>query len=366
MRIIVSGYYGFGNAGDEAMLSGIISGMRDATPDPQFTVLSGDPDHTSRTHQVESIGRFDFGSLRQVLCDADLLISGGGNLLQDVTSVRSCLYYLAIVRQALKARVPVMLLGQGIGPLRRRWLRALAACYLRRVRGIVVRDSQSALELERWGVDASMVRVCGDLSLAMRLPEEDAIAQAYRDIGVCDGEPVLAVAPRTWRIRDLGSDFVSRLASALKQAVSALEPPARVVLFPMQRQHDDGPCAALARATGGIVAPAEMAPSLLAAVVGHARAVVAMRLHALVFAATGGAVPVAISYDPKVEAFMNDIGLAVAASAAHINEDRLASAIVEAWDADAECRSALRQAMAQRRRTVLETFRWAAETARLR
>jgi len=364
VRIIVSGYYGFGNAGDEAMLSGIIAGMHDAASDPRFTVLSGDPERTSRTHQVESIGRFDFGSLRRALRDADLLISGGGNLLQDVTSVRSCLYYLAIVRQALRARVPVILLGQGIGPLRRRWLRALAACYLRRVRGIVVRDSHSALELERWGVDASMVRVCGDVSLAMPLPEEDAIAQAYRDIGVRDGEPVLAVAPRTWRVRALGSELLPHLAFALKRATPALEPPARIVLFPMQRPHDDEPCAALADATGGITASAEMPPPLLAAVIGHARAVVAMRLHALVFAAMGGAVPVAITYDPKVEAFMNDIGLGVAASAAHINEDRLASAIVEAWDADAECRSALRQAMAERRRTVLETFRWAAETAR--
>jgi polysaccharide pyruvyl transferase CsaB len=363
VRIIVSGYYGFGNAGDEAMLAGIIAGMRGAAPDPRLTVLSGNPERTSLTHQVESIGRFDFRSLRRALRNADLLISGGGNLLQDVTSVRSCLYYLAVIRRALKARVPVVLLGQGIGPLRRRWLRALAARYLRRVRGIAVRDSQSVRELEGLGVNAAMVRVGGDVSLAMRPAEEGAVARAYRDIGVGDGEPVLAVAPRTWRIRGLNDEFLPRLTSALKHAIGRLDPPARPVFFPMQRPQDDGPCAALAGTVGGIVPQADIAPPLLAAMIGHSRAAVAMRLHALIFAAMGGAVPVAVSYDPKIEAFMSDIGLGVAANAAEIDDDRVASSIVEAWRADVDHRSALRQTMAQRRQALLETFRWAAEAA---
>jgi polysaccharide pyruvyl transferase WcaK-like protein len=276
----------------------------------------------------------------------------------------TCLYYLAVIRQALRARVPVVLLGQGIGPLRRRWLRAFARRYLRGVRGIVVRDSQSAVELQRLGVDAASVRVGADLSLAMKLPGQSAVGQAYRDIGVGEGEPVLAVAPRTWRVRALDSDFLPGLASALNRAIPAFEPPARVVFFPMQRPHDDEPCAALAGAVGGIIASAEMPPPLLAAMVGSARAVLAMRLHALIFAAMGGAAPVAVSYDPKIEAFMSGVGLAVAGNAAHIDERHLACAITDAWQTDAEHRTALRQIMAQRREALLENFRWIAETAR--
>jgi polysaccharide pyruvyl transferase CsaB len=399
VRAIVSGYYGFGNAGDEAVLAGIIAGMRQAAGAVEFTVLSGNPHITAHNHGVRSIGRFEWRALRQELAAADLFISGGGNLLQDVTSARSCLYYLAVMGRALQAGVPVMVLGQGIGPLRRRWLRALVRRRLNQVRGIAVRDSESARELARLGVTTT-VRIAADLSLAMTLPDAQQVAQAYADLGVREGDPVLALVPRTWRIRGLGGEFLPRLASAIKQATARLRPAPRVVCFPMQRPHDEEACTALACAAGGVVAPRELPAPLLAGMIGSARTVVAMRLHGLIFAAMGGAAPVAVSYDPKVQAFMDDIGVGTAATTADLDacsakrlllccdafvrrsgtpspakaeprdagsrsrEGRLVSAIAGAWDADAEARAALRRTMEQRREVVRDVFAWAASVAR--
>jgi len=375
VRAIVSGYYGFGNAGDEAVLAGIVAGMRRAAGDAepqsahrpqaahQLTVISGDPPATARAHGVRAIGRFDVRALRRELDGAHLFISGGGNLFQDSTSARSCLYYLAVLDQALKADVPVMVLGQGIGPLRRRWLRALARHFLNRAHGIALRDTTSARELERIGVNRPPVRVGADLSFAMDMPDAQQVAQAWRDLDVRQDEQVLAVAPRAWRVHG-GKSALARLASGIKQALARLNPPPRIVVFPLQRPRDDDACAALAHAVGGLLVQRELPPALLAGMIGAARAVVGMRLHALIFAAMGGAVPVAVSYDPKVEAFMADIGRATAATTADLDEGRLGAAIVDAWNAEDAARAALRRAADERRRTVADTFAWAVEIVR--
>ena len=364
MRVIVSGYYGFGNVGDEAMLAGIIAGMRDAADDAEFVILSGNPASTSTVHGVRAIARFDLRALRRELAEADLLISGGGSLFQDATSARSCLYYLYVIRQALKARVPVMVLGQGIGPLRRRFLRALTGFYLRRVQGIAVRDSESARELQRLGVREPAVRVAADLSLAMPFPAAEDVSRAYGDLGVRDGEPVLAVAPRTWRVRGLGAEFAAPFASAIGRAVVQIEPAPRVVVFPMQRPRDDEVCRAVAETVGGISVEAQLPAPLVAGMMRRARAVVAVRLHALIFAAMGGSMPVAVSYDPKVQAFMADLGLPTAATTDRLDEERLTAAVVEAWNADDAARERVRRMLEERRDVVLDVFRWAAETAR--
>ena len=46
-KIVISGYYGFNNAGDEAMLSAIIQSLRSTFDTPEITVISGSPAKTS-------------------------------------------------------------------------------------------------------------------------------------------------------------------------------------------------------------------------------------------------------------------------------------------------------------------------------
>ena len=46
MRIVLSGYYGYDNAGDEAVLAAILSHIASNTPHPEFVVTSGAPSQT--------------------------------------------------------------------------------------------------------------------------------------------------------------------------------------------------------------------------------------------------------------------------------------------------------------------------------
>ena len=99
-KILISGYYGFSNAGDEAMLTAIVEGLRSEQQDVQITVLSGKPGITANKHRVQSIHRFNGWEIFRAMRKTDLLLSGGGSLLQDVTSRRSLFYYLSILMLA--------------------------------------------------------------------------------------------------------------------------------------------------------------------------------------------------------------------------------------------------------------------------
>lgn len=59
-KVLISGYYGFSNAGDEAMLTAIVDSLKREAPDTVITVISGHPRSTCALHDVKSIGRFDF------------------------------------------------------------------------------------------------------------------------------------------------------------------------------------------------------------------------------------------------------------------------------------------------------------------
>ena len=90
--IVISGYYGFANAGDEAMLAAMIEVLSDLEPNINITVISGNPADTRARHGVNAVYRLNYPEIIRALAKSDLLISGGGSLLQDVTSDRS-LYY---------------------------------------------------------------------------------------------------------------------------------------------------------------------------------------------------------------------------------------------------------------------------------
>ena len=83
MRVLISGYYGFHNIGDEAILKSIITALRQEKPDIEITVLSNDVEHTKNTYNVDAINRWNIAKIYLELLKSDGLISGGGSLLQE-------------------------------------------------------------------------------------------------------------------------------------------------------------------------------------------------------------------------------------------------------------------------------------------
>ena len=118
LRIAVSGYYGFKNAGDDAILMALVTTLRALAPGVEITVFSNSPAETRQLYGVRAVNRWNPFRVIWALLHSDLLLSGGGGLLQDVTGggVRSICYYLMVVLLALVVGKPVVYYAQGVGP----------------------------------------------------------------------------------------------------------------------------------------------------------------------------------------------------------------------------------------------------------
>ena len=132
-RVLLSGYYGFGNLGDEALLEVIVERMRRRFRRPSSKCSQRRRRRRRRAITSASTARWDWRAMRAAIARADVVLSGGGGLLQNATSLRSLLYYAGILREAIRARRKTMVFAQSIGPLDF-WGRMLVASLLPRPR----------------------------------------------------------------------------------------------------------------------------------------------------------------------------------------------------------------------------------------
>ena len=154
MKYIVSGYIGFDNFGDEA-IAHVLSKKLKSEGAEKITLISSNPERTACLHGVNSCGMFQF---LPSLFDADVLISGGGSLLQDVTSLKSLLYYLGLIYTALVLGKKVRIFSQGIGPINSKIGKILTKFALKKAEKITVRDSKSQELLTDWGIKSELVK----------------------------------------------------------------------------------------------------------------------------------------------------------------------------------------------------------------
>ncbi len=339
-RIVISGYYGFGNVGDEAVLAAMLASLRPRVAGAEFIVLSASPVETTRTHGVPGVARAGSDTLRAIT-GADLFISGGGSLIQDSTSARSALYYLSVLEFATFAARRTMIFAQGLGPLRRRWIRAAARHALDRVHMVSLRDEDSQRLAQEIGVRRPTQLVADPAFALDPAPRERAerwlhglprprFGLALRPVaGIRLLEPTLdAVGPV---MKDTGGSIVA------------------LAFHPAQ----DLPYAtAVANAVHGKVI-AGLSPADMMGVVGALDVLVGVRLHALICAVAAGVVPVGLSYDPKVDGLFRRVGAGRLLPVAGLQAGSLRQALVSAWEARESVRPQLVQMAAVLREEAL-------------
>jgi polysaccharide pyruvyl transferase CsaB len=299
LRFLLSGYYGFGNLGDEALLEVIVEQLRARWPDCTVDVLSGDPVQTARTYGVVATPRMDLGRVGEAIGRADVVLSGGGGLLQNATSLRSLLYYAGVVRSAVRAGKPTMIFGQSIGPLDF-WGRAVVRNFCKGLAAATVRDERSRALLRSLLPGVAVDRTADPVFLFE--PGGEPLDLAAEGLGD-DAAPLVVVSVRKWQ----GSDAT---AEALAQACDRLaaQHGARVAFLPLGGPPD-------AELSTAVIRKCASAPVLLpdyplgqaAQVIARASLVIGMRLHALIIAARLGVPFLALPYDPKVVALCEDL-----------------------------------------------------------
>lgn len=352
-NVVMSGYYGFGNAGDDAILESIHRAIRSASDDVSVTVLSNDPEQTRGQYKVEAVPRFQVWRVFRALARCDALLSGGGSLLQDATSTRSLLYYLSVIRCAQLLHKPVMLYANGIGPVRRPANRRRVRRVVESASLVTLRDHASARELERMGVTRP-VQVTADPVFHLEPAGEGRTAQLLSAAGLEGTTPFAAVSVREWRE---AVDFwaqLARLCDHLRRTYGL-----EILFLLMQPERDRE---VTVRVQGLMEEPAHVldascTPRELMGILGRSRLCVAMRLHTLIFAARMAVPALGLVYDPKVASYLEELDLPAAGDVEHFDGEeaiRRADALMADYDS---VLSRLREKSAQLARAAGENER---------
>lgn len=307
-KILISGYYGFNNLGDEAILETTITRIRKSIHDADIAVLSATPEKTSYNYSVRAYNRKGIRSVVEAIRDCDVLVSGGGSLLQDVTGKMSIKYYLAIIFLAKLFGKKVMVYSQGIGPINKPNHRWMTKCVLNYVDCITVREENSKLDLIEMGLKASSISVTADPVIDLEpVNREEGMTIIKRAKGRFDSErKTVGFALRTKDFNQT-EDF-----ERLKAAVEILVNDYNVVFIPFHYNEDLGILLHLKECFGDAIVTVEKRYDThdILSVISLFNVLVGVRLHSLIFAAVEGVPPIGISYDPKIDYFMETLGLA--------------------------------------------------------
>ena len=326
VQIFLAGYYGFRNTGDEAVLAVALADLRDNLPNARFTVMSGNPAETSARHGVPAVAWDDPAKIIEAIEQSRLVIIGGGGLFHDYWGVETSrifapgnwgigLFAGIALHAALRSK-RVMLYGVGVGPLFSEEAREYTRAVCLAADVITVRDRNSKHTVESLGIPGKAITVTADCAFAGRPAPAGGDELAAFLPSRTGAEPRVAVAVREWNAGVHPEFWQKQLAKALDGLVEKTG--AKVVFIPFQKtgneREDDVAAgqrvASLMRRAASVTAIEESKePEEIEALISQCDLVVGMRFHSIIFAARSAVPVVSLSYDPKVEALMDEIGL---------------------------------------------------------
>ena len=154
-RVLVSGYIGFNNFGDEAIFYALSSHLKSLGY--EVCALCGNVKEVEEKYGVEAHYFKDFKSIIKQISKCDILVSGGGSLLQNKTSNFSLFYYLGIIFLAKLFNKKTIIFAQGIEPIVGKFPTAITKAVLKQVDFITLRDRKSVKLLKNWGIGSVLV-----------------------------------------------------------------------------------------------------------------------------------------------------------------------------------------------------------------
>lgn len=319
-RILISGYYGFDNLGDDTVLYGIVSSIKKRQPNSELVVLSNQPARTEALFGLKAVNRWNFAVIVREVMKCDMLVMGGGSLLQDVTGGRSILYYLGIARLAQMLKKPIVFYGQGIGPINKPLSESLIKSVVNNVDLITVRDEKSREDLLSYGVTKPQIHVTADPAFAIdpELFSKDAGARLLREFGLesrfSGGQQKIAgIAIRNWAADNPFHQVLAENADAL------IRQGWKVVFIPMQYPGDVGASQRVLSymKERAVLLNRQFSFRDIANIIANTDLIIGMRLHSLILAAHSDVPFVSLSYDPKIDRFVHRVGYQQAIDSVH-------------------------------------------------
>lgn len=310
-KIMISGYYGFNNTGDEAILKSMVGAFKEKVPQIKITVLSQSPLQTSQVYKVKAINRLHLIDILRCLRNTDLFISGGGGLLQDSTGKGwSILYYLGLILVAKIVKVSVMIYAQGIGPVNKQINKKLVKWILNKVDLITVRDNPSKELLENLEVVKPSIYVNSDPVFLLKKKNLNNVIDSHpfiQQLINSDDRPLIGVSVREYKGNGLDSKRIfAQVADYLIEKYKA-----KIIFFPFKFDEDvhiSEEILSLMRNKAEVL-KIKLEPEELLSVLSRLFLVVGVRLHSIIFSSMANIPFIAFNYDPKVKYFVEDLGL---------------------------------------------------------
>ena len=300
-KIIITGYYGEGNLGDDAILLGVIEGIKQYCPDLEFQVVAARRELLPEQTRPYFLPGNDLTQVYNSIKVSDLVVCGGGGLFQDYYGhdllewfhgARMGLnYYLRNLFIAQVLGKPTMVYGAGVGPLQTTTGRQMVKLILSNTDTVTVRDVHSHNLLAELGVDSL---VTGDPALRTQ-PEKTTWHPESQG-------PFIGLSLRNWS----NQPHYDVVVSCLKWLVKEFE--FKILLFPMDQCDIDKKILSKVReqlpSGQAHFIPSELTPGQTMYVMQRCSFLLGMRLHFAILGHGAGVPVIALSYDKKVESYM--------------------------------------------------------------
>ncbi len=327
---VISGYFGYGNSGDDTSLFCLISAIQNEYSGARLAVLCRRTGDFAKWCGAVGIGRYNIFRMISSLRRSRLLISGGGSLFQNSTSIRSLLYYVSVIVLARLCGAGVVICANGIGPLRGKFAEGLVMRAALMAEYISVRDTASLEYLVKLGVPRERVALTADPAFRLALGDMSRRAHTRRIFGMREGVRYFAVALRASACHGDGGRCICRACRDICLRFGIVP-----VFVSMQDSEDGELCRIIAENTcGEALSVPYLTGNELCRLVGETEFVLSMRLHLMIYAATAGVPSVGISVDPKIDAAANILGECAVVRLCELSGDKLCSAVTRALSAD--------------------------------
>lgn len=316
--ILMLGYYGFKNSGDDALLLSIIQQLKNQDKALSLSVLSFNPKETCEQFGIRAVDRNNVFKVIKEIISSKMLLVGGGTLIQDSTSTKSLIYYLAVIAIALFFGKKVMIYANGIGPLKEK-NQKITRAILNRVKIITLREEMSRSELSKIGVDKPQIYVTADSVFGISYDKDIEInKENYQIVSVRNNKALC----------DDFCEIIAKICDEMyeKNGIST-------VFVPFQKKNDTE----IAEKIRGLmnssseIFDADCEFSKLMSLMKNAKLCIGMRLHSLIYSVISSVPCVGLVYDQKVKAFMDYIGQSRYLDAKDLSYDELFKMTDEAF-----------------------------------
>ncbi len=308
INLLIAGYHGYGNCGDEATLMAMTTNIKEMADDVNITAISHIPELTKTEYNINSVQRFNAVEVARAILKSDIILSGGGTLIQNGTSTRSLLYYLSIIKFAKLFKKRVMLYSNGIGPVKGSINRALVRLVVDNVDLITLREEFSKEDLLDMGVKKPDIYVTADAAFTLKSISDERARELLLKEGIPLDKEIIGVSVRSWTKTKFVDKYIKEVAKACDNMIKQ----GKIVLFiPMEQPKDTeiSKKVMYEMKQDAYILNNKYKPDEILGIIGQMNLIIGMRLHTLLFSALKNVPMIGLIYDPKIEYYLNVLNM---------------------------------------------------------